>query len=72
MHGEIDHTNDALNRGKFRDHYTNEVRILKIKKNKFFKKLFYLKICLFKSSLSGLKRITLLMWALNTMVCQDE
>jgi len=24
MHSELDHTNDALNRGKFRDHYTNE------------------------------------------------
>lgn len=24
MHSEVDHCNDALNRGKFRDHYTNE------------------------------------------------
>ncbi len=26
MHSEVDHSNDALNRGKFRDHYTNEVK----------------------------------------------
>lgn len=63
-----DLTNENMDRGRFRDHYTNEVTINSTEKNY---KLIY-EFLYFSKSMFGLKRIMLLMWVLNTTACQEE